>query len=71
MSKWILNYGIHQGTLMSRDVGQPTEYDSREEAMAAAAANREYYRQIGYKIWFATITDPNGKRTQIESNPYY
>lgn len=68
--KWILHHGCHKGTLMSRDVGQPTEHDTEAEALVAHIKNRAFYRRVGYQIWFAELTSPDGESRTLESNPY-
>jgi hypothetical protein len=69
--KWILNHGCHRGTITSRDVGQPEEFDTREDAVNALTAHRKWYKSIGYQIWFATLKSPEGKEETLESNPCY
>lgn len=67
--KFVLNHGCHQGTLISRDSGIE-EYDTYDEAYAAYIRHRDFYRSIGYMIWFAEIIAPDGTKTHLESNPY-
>lgn len=69
--KWILHHGCHKGTLMSRDTGLPEKYNTEIEALAAWQAYRKSYRRIGYQIWFAKLTSPDGVTRTLESNPYY
>lgn len=68
--KYILNHGCHKGTLMSRDSGQPEEYDSYDDAYSAYREHRRFYHSLGYQIWFADIVSPDGTKTHLESNPY-
>lgn len=71
MGKWVLHHGCHKGTLTSRDAGNPQEFDTHEAAMLAYTDHREFYHSIGYQIWFAELTDPDGIKKILESNPYY
>jgi hypothetical protein len=68
--KWELVIGIHNGTLMSRDVGHPKEFDTYEEVVAEWKSARESYRSFGYMIWFANVTSPTGEKSCLESNSY-
>lgn len=68
--KWKYSFGIHQGTTVSRDLGEPKFFETEQECKEYHLDNRNWMRSIGYQIWFATITSPNGKKTQIESSPY-
>lgn len=69
--KWILYHGCHKGTLISRDKGQPVEYDTEAAALEAYQGHRSFYQRIGYQIWFAKLTSPDGVTRTLESNPYY
>lgn len=68
--KWILAYGIHRGTLMSRDCGQET-CASLQECQNLAKKIETDMRSIGYQIWYAHANGPNGEReTVLQGNPY-
>ena len=69
--KYIFNHGIHRGTLMSRDVGNPEYFDTYEEAYQAYLNAKAQYARYGYQIWFASIKAPDGKETQLPGNAYY
>ncbi len=69
MSKVKLNIGCHRGTLTSRD-SEVREFDTEDEAMQSYRESRKFYHSIGYQVWFATITLPDGKNVTLESNPY-
>ena len=69
MSKYILNIGCHRGTLTSRD-SEVRKFDTENEAMQSYQKSRKFYHSIGYQVWFATITLPDGKKIALESNPY-
>lgn len=56
---------------MSRDVANSEEYDTEEEAMKALNDHRTFYRSIGYVIWWAYLTSPDGNKQLIEQNSNY
>jgi hypothetical protein len=70
MSKYVLHQGCHRGTITSRD-SSSSEHDTYEQAYQAYLDARDFYRSIGYQIWFAYIVAPDGTKTQLESNPYW
>ena len=65
--KWELVIGIHNGTLMSRDVEHPKEFDT---VVAEWQSARKSYAGFGYMIWFANVTSPMGEKTCLETNGY-
>jgi len=71
-AKWILNHGIHRGTVTSRDSGTST-FDTEQEARDSFLEQKEWYRSIGYVIWFAYLTSPDGKKIVLDSgnNAYF
>jgi hypothetical protein len=69
--KYILSHGCHRGTLMSRDSGQPEQFNTYDEAYDQYLEHKNFYHSIGYQIWFAKIIDPDGTEHYLESNPYY
>ena len=68
--KWTLVVAIHRGTLTSRDVGQPKEFDTQKEALEEFYSAKKHYRRFGCQIWYATLTDPQGNESTLEQNPY-
>jgi hypothetical protein len=71
MSKWLLDYGIHAGTAASCLLSnEPLRFDSRQEAIDNLNRVRESYENLGYTIWYAAITDPDGRRVMVENNPW-
>lgn len=68
--KFVLNHGCHRGTLMSRDSSNPEYFDTYDEAYKSYQEHSNFYRSIGYQIWFADIVAPDGTKTHLESNPY-
>jgi len=71
LPKWVLRHGVHRGTLISRDMGSPQEFDTEEAARKAYSEQRAFYHSIGYQIWFAYLKSPDGKETCLETNSYY
>lgn len=67
---WTLTIGIHAGTLISRNIGNPRTFATKEEAMKVYQDDKKWYRRMGYMIWFANLTDPDGNMVCLESNPY-
>ena len=66
--KWKLQTGIHAGTMTSRDSGPAKEFDTKAEAIADYQDQRNWFKSIGYVIWFAYLTDPDGNITILEQN---
>lgn len=62
---WKVNYGIHNGTLDSRDVHTQGGYASQEECENAVRELETSYAELGYVIWFAHAVDPGGNRFQL------
>lgn len=70
-NKWILHHGIHRRTITSRDSASAT-YDTREEALESFYKQKEWYRSIGYEIWFAHLVSPEGVKETIDyGTPYW
>ena len=69
-NKYILNHAIHGGTITSRDIGNPEEYNTYNEAYQAYLDHRKFYSKMGYMIWYAEITNPDGSKKHLESNSY-
>jgi len=42
---------------MSRDVGDPEDFKTKEEAEGRLKELSQFYRSIGYKIWWSNIKD--------------
>lgn len=69
-NKYMLEIGIHNGTLVSRDSEQPKFYDTEDEALSEFYKARTWYRSIGYMIWYAYLTNPDGNKRVLETNSY-
>jgi len=55
--KWLLSFGIHRGTLTSRDSGR-TEHDGKEDAERSYQEQKASAASSGYKVWFAKLIAP-------------
>ena len=71
-TKWTLNHGIHGGAVMSRDSGTST-FDTEKEARDAFQKQKQWYHSIGYVIWFAYLTSPDGNKIVLDggNNAYF
>lgn len=69
--KWVLQHGIHRGTIISRDSAE-SEYDTREEAIRAFLENKRRHASWGYVIWFAYLISPEGVKEVLDAGscPY-
>jgi hypothetical protein len=68
---WKLHMGCHQGTLMTRDVGDIIGCNSEEECRSVAETIRARWKRSGLKVWFAQAKGPNGENVKVlESEPY-
>jgi hypothetical protein len=55
--KYVLTWGIHKGTLMSRDDGYPKEFFTKDEAIAEFHRLQANFINMGYTMWYAQIRD--------------
>lgn len=70
-AKWKLSMGCHRGTLTSRDSEVPF-YGSYEECMEEYRTTKKRYHSIGYCVWFAKVTDPEGNvKFRDSGEPYH
>lgn len=71
LKKWILHFGIHRGTLMSRDADRD-DFDSLEECRERVQQLERDMRSIGYLIWYAYAVGPEGERVDLHrGHPYW
>lgn len=76
MQKYSLAWGIHRGTLMSRDQGETFHFDTEDELLKKWNEIKEWFTgpQMQMQIWFASIRRPGRKKTEWETlehgNPY-
>jgi hypothetical protein len=68
--KWQLHSGCHRGTLTSRD-SRVVECSSLEECRNKIAGGEEFYRSIGYYMWFAYAVGPDGQKTTLHPGTPY
>jgi hypothetical protein len=71
--KWALFYGIHRGTLVSRDCDTPEfQYRSYQDCITALIQNAVHFEQLGgYKLWFAQAIAPDGRQHKILNGAHY
>ena len=70
--RWGLFYGIHRGTLMSRDAdGVDYRYASFAECKAALAEAAAHFARLGYSIWFAQAVAPDGTQHKLVNGAPY
>ena len=72
--KWLLSFGIHRGTLTSRDSGR-SEHDSEEECRESCREQKASAASFGCKVWFAQMIAPgapysSGWVTLDQGEPY-
>lgn len=63
--KWTLRYGIHNGTFTSRDSTSVPGLDSLEACRKEIRETEQYYRNMGYVIWWAQANGPNGEKVTV------
>ena len=63
----MVSHGIHRRTLTSRDCGEPTIHDSKEEARRAFVDAKKDYATMGYVTWFAYMYDDQGNKTVLDN----
>lgn len=63
--KWLVSYGVHQGTIVSRDSQNPTVHDSEAAARAYFNKLKAGFDADGYRTWFAELIDAQGGRTVL------
>lgn len=66
--KYKLNWAIHRGTLMSRDIGEPYTFDTEKKCLDKVKELQKHFGTMGYKIWYANIIYPNGDKKTIIQN---
>jgi|GEM_PF-3745621 len=68
---WTLTWGVHSGTFVSRDVGEPkTGLKDRAACMREAIRLQRHFARLRYSIWYAVANSPDGKKEQLFSTPY-
>jgi len=55
--KWLLSFGIHRGTLTSRDSEQ-TRHGSEAEARRQYQESKKAYADLGMQVWYAKMIQP-------------
>jgi len=68
--KWKLHIGCHKKTLVSRD-SDVREHGSLEDCRCDVQESEEFWKGMGYFVWFAYVICPDGKKVQLhEGTPY-
>lgn len=64
-----LSFGVHHGTMMSRDFGTFDGYPDKQAAIADYHARMKSLRGFGYQCWFAYVYPHNlpDEKEQIDS----
>ncbi len=68
---YVFSYGIHRGTLTSRDSGQPEEHPTRQACVDSWKAHKRWFSGMGYVIWFARIKHPDGHEERLDGDCNY
>lgn len=63
--KWTLHMGFHRGTMLSRDLTNPTKHDSLETCIHVFRDRERMMNSIGYSVWFAKAIGPNEEETTL------
>lgn len=58
-SKYKLHWGIHAGTINSREPCEPEYFDSKESAIEYVnnQLNNHVFKDFGYVLWYANLED--------------
>ena len=67
---WTLRWGIHRGTIISRDMGDDIPCDSLEACRTETKKLKRRFGRIGYKLWYARAVGPGGQSIGLASAPY-
>lgn len=68
---FVLRWGLHNGTMVSRQVGDLLTLGSEQEVRAKWDEIKQHLDEIGREVWFASFTDDQGERTELaQSVPY-
>jgi len=60
-NKYVLSWGIHRGTMLSRDVGDNYLFDTKEQLDKKWEKLKKWFTgpAMNCKIWFASYKAPN------------
>jgi hypothetical protein len=56
---WTLSYGVHAGTITSRDTNAEHGLSDLAACRAALLAKERFFKSIGYVIWYARAIAPD------------
>lgn len=68
---WTLEFGIHQGTVISRDSDSIGGFESLQACIDELAKKERFFNSIGYVIWYANAVSPSGERQSIHKGNSY
>ena len=63
-NEWSVNWGIHRGTLISRDIAMATFVDEKAARNKYEEVIKQWRRgndPFGYMLWYAEIRSPNNE----------
>jgi len=58
--KWALHIGCHKGTSATKE-SQVREHNSLEECKLDVLESEEFWKIVGYFLWFANAVGPGGE----------
>jgi hypothetical protein len=70
---WTLSYGVHAGTINSRDTSALHGLSDLAACRAALLVKERFLKSIGYVIWYARAIAPDGTEHAIrpDNNAYH
>jgi hypothetical protein len=57
-NKFLLAWGLHCGTRLSRDLGDEYEFETEQELRDKWKELKEQHTKIGHQVWFASMKRP-------------
>jgi len=71
IKRYKLLWGIHKGTMMSRDVCDNEFFDSKADAIQHVknSLNNTVWSAFGYKLWFANLIDTQTGKEELNILP--
>lgn len=70
MNKYELHYGIHRGTITSRD-SDMSLFETEEAARESYRSRKQFHKSIGYSVWFAYLISPTGEQKTLDPGTTY
>lgn len=73
-NEWRVNWGVHKGTLTSRDISMATFFDEEAARNKYKEVINQWQRgndPFGYMLWFVELRDPDNNVIERHSGyPY-